>query len=232
MNQKLLKSLLIFVAVLSCVSASAQEKWTGIDRYAADNEKLMAAPADTARIVLLGNSITDFWPTRSPEFFKRHPQLVGRGISGQTSHQMLVRFREDVVNLHPKAVVINCGTNDIAENHKIPYSEANTMGNIKSMVEIAKANGIKVYLASVLPSKCMYWAPEKTNIADKVASLNARIKAYALQQGITYIDYYSSMVYGTERELNPTYTKDGVHPTPDGYRLGMEPVLQSALHLE
>ena len=143
MNQKLLKSLLIFVAVLSCVSASAQEKWTGIDRYAADNEKLMAAPADTARIVLLGNSITDFWPTRSPEFFKRHPQLVGRGISGQTSHQMLVRFREDVVNLHPKAVVINCGTNDIAENHKIPYSEANTMGNIKSMVEIAKANGIK-----------------------------------------------------------------------------------------
>ncbi|MCI7033342.1 MAG: GDSL-type esterase/lipase family protein, partial [Bacteroidales bacterium] len=87
-------------------------------------------------------------------------------------------------------------------------------------------------LASVLPSKCMYWAPEKTNIADKVASLNARIKAYAQQQGITYIDYYSSMVYGTERELNPAYTKDGVHPTPDGYRLGMEPVLQSALHLK
>ncbi len=226
------KILISVVAALSFVAATAQEKWTGIARYAAKNDSILALPADPNRVVLLGNSITDFWPRRHPEFFAKHGQLVGRGISGQTSYQMLVRFREDVVRLRPKAVVINCGTNDIAENGKIPYSEDNTMGNIMSMVEIAKANGIKVYLSSVLPSKCMYWAPEKTQIQDKIASLNARIKAYAKQQGITYIDYYTSMVYGPDRELNPAYTKDGVHPTADGYRLGMEPVLLKALRLK
>lgn len=226
MNLRLLKSLLL-AAVLCAFSAQAQEKWTGIDRYAAQNDSLLAAPADTERVVLLGNSITDFWPTRSPEFFKKHPNLVGRGISGQTSYQMLVRFREDVVRLRPKTVVINCGTNDIAENRKIPYIEDNTMGNIVSMVEIAKANGIGVVLSSVLPSKCMFWAPEKTNVADKVASLNARIKAYAQAQGLVYADYYSKLVYGEERELNPACTKDGVHPTADGYKIMEEELLEA-----
>lgn len=231
MNLRLLIKSLLLSTALFFFSAQAQEKWTGLDRYAAQNDSLLSLPADSERVVLLGNSITDFWPTRSPEFFVKHPHLVGRGISGQTSYQMLVRFREDVVRLRPKSVVINCGTNDIAENKKIPFVEDNTMCNIMSMVEIAKANGIGVLLSSVLPSKCMYWAPEKTNIADKVASLNARIKAYAQEQGLRYIDYYTPLVYGDERELNPAYTKDGVHPNAAGYKV-MESVLLKALKVE
>lgn len=233
MEKRLLSTLIIVVvAVLGTVASTAQDKWTGIARYAADNEKLLAAPADPARVVLLGNSITDNWPKYRADFFAQHPTLVPRGISGQTSYQMLVRFREDVVNLHPKAVVINCGTNDIAENGGGPYCEDNTMGNIMSMVEIAKANKIKVYLSSVLPSKCMYWASDKTNIQEKIASLNARIQKCAKKQGLPYIDYYTPMVYGEVRELNPKYTTDGVHPTADGYRLVMEPVLLKALRMK
>ncbi|MDO4511421.1 MAG: SGNH/GDSL hydrolase family protein [Bacteroidales bacterium] len=219
--------------LLCAASASAQDKWTGIARYAASNARLIATPAPAAgRIVLLGNSITDFWPSKCPEFFAQHPQLVPRGISGQTSYQMLVRFREDVVNLHPVAVVINCGTNDIAENGGIPYVEDNTFGNILSMVEIAKANGIKVYLSSVLPCATMYWAPKRTGVADKIAALNARIQRYAQQNGITYIDYFTPMVHGTDRALNPAYTTDGVHPTEEGYRQVMQPVLIKAIEKE
>ncbi len=213
--------------MLSLTMVSAQEKWTGISRYAAQNDSILSLPADPYRVVLLGNSITDFWPTRSPEFFAKHPHLVCRGISGQTSYQMLVRFREDVVRLRPKAVVINCGTNDIAENGKIPYVEDNTMGNIMSMVEIANANHIKVYLSSVLPSKCMYWAKNIAGVQDKIASINVRIKAYAKAQGLAYIDYYTPMVYGADRELNPAYTKDGVHPNAAGYAVMEMELLQT-----
>lgn len=222
----------VVLALCALLSAGAQEKWTGIARYAADNQKLMEATNSSNRIVMIGNSITDNWASFHPEFFRQHRELVPRGISGQTSYQMLVRFREDVINLQPMAVVINCGTNDIAENCGIAYIEQNTLGNIKSMVELARANHIVPVLSSVLPAKLMYWAKDKTHIADKISSLNQKIRQYAEQEGLKYIDYYSRLVYGKERELNPDYTRDGVHPTLECYEEVMEPVLLNALNIQ
>ncbi|MGM9870060.1 MAG: GDSL-type esterase/lipase family protein [Sodaliphilus sp.] len=219
------------IALFAIFGAVAQEKWTGIARYAADNAQRIAEGNTSQCIVMIGNSITDNWASLHPEFFKQHRELVPRGISGQTSYQMLVRFREDVLNLRPKAVVINCGTNDIAENFGIAFIEQNTLGNICSMVELAKAHQIEPVLSSVLPAKVMYWAKDKTHIADKIRSLNQKIKAYAERQGVKYIDYYTPLVYGRECELNPDFTHDGVHPTLDGYIQVMEPLLLEALNL-
>lgn len=220
------------VAFGAACGAMAQEKWTGISRYAADNAQRIAEANTSQCIVMIGNSITDNWASFHPEFFRQHRELVPRGISGQTSYQMLVRFREDVINLQPMAVVINCGTNDIAENCGIAYIEQNTLGNIKSMVELARANHIVPVLSSVLPAKLMYWAKDKTHIADKISSLNQKIRQYAEQEGLKYIDYYSRLVYGKERELNPDYTRDGVHPTLECYEEVMEPVLLNALNIQ
>lgn len=232
MKREMVKTILpVVLALCAVLSAGAQEKWTGIARYAADNAQRIAEGNTSQCIVMIGNSITDNWASFHPEFFKQHRELVPRGISGQTSYQMLVRFREDVLNLSPKAVVINCGTNDIAENFGIAYIEQNTLGNICSMVELAKAHHIEPVLSSVLPAKLMYWAKDKTQIADKIRSLNQKIKAYADQQGLKYIDYYSSLVYGRECELNPDLTHDGVHPTLDAYIQVMEPLLLNALNL-
>ena len=106
------------------------------------------------------------------------------------------------------------------------------MGNIKSMVELAKANHIEPVLSSVLPAKVMYWAKDKTHIADKIRSLNQKIKAYAVQEGLKYIDYYAPLVYGKECELNPDFTRDGVHPTLEAYIQVMEPLLLQTLNLQ
>ena len=232
-KREVMKIMLVAAVAFGAVcGAMAQEKWTGISRYAADNAQRIAEANTSQCIVMMGNSITDNWASFHPEFFKRHRELVPRGISGQTSYQMLVRFREDVLNLQPKAVVINCGTNDIAENFGIAYVEQNTLGNIKSMVELAKANHIEPVLSSVLPAKVMYWAKDKTHIADKIRSLNQKIKAYAEQEGLKYIDYYAPLVYGKECELNPDFTRDGVHPTLDAYIQVMEPLLLQTLNLQ
>lgn len=199
---------------LGAFTAGAVSDWADINRYDSSNAALKQATTDT-RVVFIGNSITDFWASTHPSFFSDN-DFVGRGISGQTTYQFLVRFREDVVELKPAAVIINGGTNDIAENN-YAYSEDRTFGNIASMAEIASANGIKVILASVLPSSGFNWNISITDAADKIASLNARIKAYADEKGYPYIDYYSSLVSGDDRALNPSYTNDGVHPTAAGY---------------
>ena len=146
-----MKRLLIFVVMFwNLLFGSCHDTidWANKDRYALENQALMA-DNQQVRAVLMGNSITEFWFELRPFFFKQQ-QLVGRGIGGQVSSQMLVRFRQDVVNLKPQAVVINCGTNDIAENNG-PYNEDITMDNIISMSELAISNGIKVVLSSVLP---------------------------------------------------------------------------------
>lgn len=185
---------------------------------------LLAAPAEgQPRVVLMGDSITEIWPDRHPVFFEE-TGFIGRGISGQVSAQMLVRFRQDVIDLHPDIVVINAGTNDVAENQG-PYDENFTLGNIVSMTELAQANGIAVVLTSVLPAAGFRWRPALTDAADKIAALNARIRAYAAGQGIPYVDYYSSLVVDDpSRALNPAYSNDGVHPVAAGYEV-MEPLL-------
>jgi lysophospholipase L1-like esterase len=212
--------------MLICRSGFAQD-WGGLQKFASANAALAAPAEGQQRVVLMGDSITEIWPDRHPAFFE-NPDYVGRGISGQVSAQMLVRFRQDVIDLHPAVVVINAGTNDVAENQG-PYEEDFTLGNIISMTELAQANGIAVVLTSVLPAAGFRWRPAITDAADKIASLNARIRAYAEAKGIPYVDYYSAMVVDdASRALNPAFTNDGVHPVAAGYEV-MEPLLVQAI---
>ena len=199
--------------------------WAQIARYNADNERMKAIEYPD-RVVFLGNSITDFWPRRHAEFWQSHPHFVCRGISGQTSSQFVTRFREDVINLKPKTVVINAGTNDIAENTGM-YDEDVTMGNIITMVELAQLHGIQVILSSVLPAKRFSWRPA-IEPEDKIAHLNARIKQYAKEHHLPYADYYSALVSRKDRSLKEGHSVDGVHPNAKGYEV-MERVIMPLL---
>ena len=202
------------------------QSWANKERYAQANAELLAtARENSLRVVLMGNSITEFWEENHPMFFVNN-QLVCRGISGQVSSQMLARFRQDVISLKPRIVVINCGTNDIAENNG-PYDEDITIDNIKSMTELARAHGIEVVLSSVLPCDSFCWNPAVRQVADKISSLNRRILDYAASQHLLYIDYYSRM--STPRGgMIKDYTDDGVHPNAAGYDT-MEPLLLDAI---
>ena len=206
-------------------NADAQD-WANKACYAQANRELMSRPADPQRVVLMGNSITEFWMDTHPQFFYDN-HLVGRGISGQVSSQMLARFRQDVLNLQPRIVVINCGTNDIAENNG-PYDEDITMDNITSMAELAMNCGITVVLTSVLPCNHFLWNPSVTRVKEKIQSLNARISGLAEAMSLPYVDYYTLMVYDESGAINPAYSDDGVHPTPAGY-LVMERLLLECL---
>lgn len=199
------------------------DDWTSRARYADDNRALIER-GDIVRVVMMGNSITEFWQELHPAFFTDNG-LVCRGIGGQVSSQMLARFRQDVINLHPLTVVINCGTNDIAENNG-PYDEDITMDNIKSMAELARAHGIQVVLSSVLPCDNILWNPGLKDVSGKVQRLNRRISDYCSQEHIPYLDYYPSMTVDGAA-LAPGYTDDGVHPNAAGY-LVME---QNLTHL-
>lgn len=193
-------------------------------RYHNKNVELGAPAKGEKRVVLMGNSITDGWPGTRPDFFKDN-QLIGRGIGGQTSYQFLLRFREDVINLQPKIVVINYGTNDIAENTG-EYNEDLTFGNVCSMVDLARANKIKVILTSCLPAGGFSWRPAITDAMPKVKSLNARVQAYAKANKIPYVDYFSAMVTEDGTEMRPELAKDkpGIHPNAEGYKV-MESLL-------
>lgn len=213
--------------LLAGTEASAQDyNWSGINRYAKANRELPPPAKKEKRVVFMGNSITEGWVNNHPDFFKDN-HYVGRGISGQGSYQFLLRFREDVINLKPALVVINAGTNDVAENPG-PYNEDYTFGNIVSMVELAQANDIKVILTSVLPAARFGWNPRIKDAAEKIAALNSRIEAYAKKHRIPYVNYYEEMVTGADRAMNPSYTKDGVHPTGEGY-LVMERLIKKAI---
>ncbi|MCM1349500.1 MAG: SGNH/GDSL hydrolase family protein [Firmicutes bacterium] len=220
------KRFLLSVAVLMSLwlGASGQSyDWAKLNRYAKANEQLQASGEAEGKTVLIGNSITDFWPNLRPEFFAEN-DLIGRGIGGQTSYQFLVRFREDVVNLRPETVVINVATNDIAENN-YPYDESRTMGNIMTMVEVAEANGIKVILTSVLPADEFPWRKEIKDAAGKVKSLNRAIELYAKIKGIPYVDYYSVMVNPETGGMRDGLSRDGIHPTAEGYAIMEETLL-------
>ncbi|SNC66040.1 Lysophospholipase L1 [Hymenobacter gelipurpurascens] len=200
--------------------------WAKLARYASANKALRAPVAGTPRVVLLGNSITDSWPKTDSAFFAGKPyEYIGRGISGQTSPQMLVRFRQDVLELRPAVVAILAGANDVAENTG-PYDQHATLNNIQSMVELARANGVRVVLCSVLPAYDFWWRKGLAP-APKIVALNAQIKAYARQKKLVYLDYHSAMA--DERQgLKVAYAQDGVHPNLAGYRV-MEPLLQKAV---
>lgn len=220
--------LFMFALLISCTGAMAQkhDQFANFKRYDKANKELPAPAKKEKRVVFLGNSITEGWVSIHPEFFKENG-YIGRGIGGQTSYQFLLRFRNDVINLKPKLVIINAGTNDAAENTG-PFDLDITFGNIASMAELAKANGIKVILTSVLPSSGFRWNKKVTDAADRIEALNAKIKEYAKANKIPYVDYYTPMVSGAERALNPAYSNDGVHPTLEGY-LVMEALIKPAI---
>lgn len=224
-----MKNILIYMAMLwfGLSSAMAQHKdWAQLNRYAQSNQEWIAKPNTGKRVVFLGNSITDNWASMRPDFFTSNG-YIGRGISGQTSYQFLVRFREDVINLKPAVVVINAATNDVAENTG-PYVEDYTFGNIVSMVELARINHIQVILTTTLPAASFSWNPEIKDAPKKIEHLNTRLKEYAATHNIPFVDYYSAMVSGKEKALNTSYTKDGVHPTHAGYEV-MEKLIQKPL---
>ncbi len=208
-------------------TASADDKdWGNLRRYAQQNAEVKEWPKEQRRVVFMGNSITENWARMRPDFFKQNG-FVGRGISGQTSYQFVVRYRQDVVDLQPDLVVINTATNDVAENTG-PYNEDRTFANIETMVDLARANNIKVILTTTLPAAKFGWNPRITDGAEKIAHLNARIKSYAERHNIPFVDYYARMVSGEDRALNPAYTNDGVHPTEAGYAV-MEPMIKAAI---
>ena len=219
--------LLIAIMFWSFLFGQANEPndWADKAHYALANKELLSRGTDTMRIVLMGNSITEFWMETHPTFFVQN-HLVGRGISGQVSSQMLARFRQDVIYLTPRIVVINCGTNDIAENNG-PYDEDITMDNIKSMTELAMAHGIQVVLSSVLPCDQFCWNPSVKNVVDKIKRLNMRIADYAASLDLPYIDYYSRMAT-PNGALRNDCTDDGVHPNATGYYM-MEQALMEML---
>jgi len=222
---KNLKSI-YFILLLSLFmgqNAEAQD-WANLNKYQNENATLQLLTPGQKRIVFMGDSITEFWSVINPEFFAGKP-YVNRGISGQTTPQMLIRFRPDVIALKPSLVIIMAGINDIAGNTGPSTLEMIT-NNIFSMAELAKANHIKVILCSVLPAFDFPWA-SGLQPAEKVVALNKMIQKYADANGILYLDYYSAMV-NEQKGLKATYSEDGVHPNKAGYEV-MNPLVEKAI---
>jgi lysophospholipase L1-like esterase len=197
--------------------------WPNLARYRKADLELPAS--EDGRVVFFGDSITDAWTANGGKFFPGKP-YVNRGISGQTTPQMLVRFRQDVVDLHPDAVVILAGTNDIAGNTG-PSSLVMIEDNLRSITEIAKANGIHVILASVLPVAKYPWRPEVPHPATTIEDLNRWMRSYCDLAKITYLDYWTAMAT-PEGGMKPGISKDGVHPNAAGYAI-MEPLAEQAI---
>ena len=195
---------------------SKSPDWANLARYKDDNLKVGLPKKDERRVVFMGDSITEEWSNLYPEYFTEKG-YINRGIGGQTTPQMLIRFKPDVVDLKPKIVVMLAGTNDIAGNTG-PSNAKMITDNIFSMAEIAKAYQMKVVLSSILPVYEYDWAREIKDPPSTIQAVNDALKQYASDQGLIYLDYFSSMV--NERQgLNSDYTSDGVHPNESGYIL-------------
>lgn len=227
-------SLIIFLQLLNLNSQEVYiqgggtlDDWANLKKYKNENEELIKNNQRDV-VVFMGNSITEGWSYFSPDFFIEN-QFINRGIGGQTTPQMLIRFKPDVVSLKPKSVVILAGINDIAGNTG-PMKIKNIADNIFSMAEIAKANKIKVYICSVLPAKDFPWSPG-LNPSKKVIKLNKMLIDYCYKNNIKYVDYYSKMNDGKGGLKVPEYTSkdDLVHPNEQGYSV-METVILNALN--
>ncbi|HYP12398.1 MAG TPA: SGNH/GDSL hydrolase family protein [Bryobacteraceae bacterium] len=199
--------------------------WPNLARYAAENAKVAPAAPDEERVVFMGDSITDAWGRQYPRFFPGKP-YINRGIGGQTTAQMLLRFRPDVIAHKPKAVLILAGTNDIAGNTG-PYSFEATKNNLMSMVDLARANNIKVILATVMPVDDYHRNQTTRRPPEKIIELNNWIKSYAGQNKLTLLDYHSAMV-DEKGWMKQELTTDGLHPHEKGYAL-IEPLAQKAI---
>lgn len=204
--------------------AQLHNDWPNLQRYRDANAKLSPPVKNENRVVFLGNSITEGWARYFEKMFPGKP-YIGRGIGGQTTPQMLIRFRQDVIDLKPRVVVILAGTNDIAGNTG-PSTLEMIEDNLASMAELARENGIRVVLSSVLPVYDYPWRPG-LEPAPKIIALNKWMKDYAKQHGAVYLDYHSAMADergGMRSEL----ASDGVHPNEAGYSI-MAPLAERAI---
>jgi len=202
-----------------------RKDWANFKKYSDENINLPAVASGEKRVVFMGNSITEFWKTIDGDFFVKNKSFIDRGISGQTTPQMLVRFRNDVINLNPSVVVILAGTNDIAGNTG-PTTLEDIFGNIASMAELAKANKIKVILCSVLPVFNYPWSPG-LEPAGKIMKLNDMLQSYSKKNKIVYVDFHSPMA-DEKNGLKAEYSPDGVHPNLKGYKV-MDDLIEKAI---
>lgn len=217
------KSILaVLAAVLFFVPALAQDlpdnDWAHFGRYAEANAAIVQAP----KAVLMGDSITDAWFDTDKSFFTDN-QFAGRGIGGEVTSHMLIRFRRDVIDLHPKYVVILAGINDIARNNGYIALE-NTFGNIVSMCELAKANKIKPVLCTLVPSSTIRWRPALGDVTSQVTALNEMIRSYAKAQHFKLVDY-AKVLSDENGVLLPGVSYDTVHPVLEGYKIMEEELL-------
>jgi acyl-CoA thioesterase I len=219
-------SLLLLAAVAPCGLAQPPNMhklltdWAGLTRYGSENAELRTPRPGEKRVVFLGDQITESWS----DFFPGKPYL-NRGIAGQTTPQMLVRFRQDVISLEPKVVVIEGGTNDLASVTG-PSTEGMMAENIMSMVELAKVHGIRVVLASVLPVCDCFTKQTALRPQGKIIALNGWIKRYAEESGSVYLNYYGALADG--RNFKKELTVDGLLPNEAGYRV-MAPLAEQAI---
>ena len=213
--------LLVLLSFVSMAAYSQDHDWAKFSRYAEANAALEQSP----EAVFMGNSITEQWAGMDGEFFTRN-NFLGRGISGQTTAEMLVRFRQDVIALNPRAVVIMAGINDIAMNNGYIALE-NIFGNIVSMCELAKAHKIKVVLCSITPCAQFGWRKE-LKPAEPIRELNKMIRAYAEENKIYYLDYHSALTTD-EGGLPEKWTFDGCHLNLECYRAINEPMVCEAI---
>lgn len=213
---------ILFLMAFAVVPVMAQHRdWANFGRYAEANKTIAERPD----AVFMGNSITELWAHYDPEFFSKN-NFVGRGISGQTTAEMLVRFRQDVIDLNPRVVVIMAGINDIAMNNGYIAHE-NILENIVSMCELAQANGIKVILCSVTPCVVFNWRKE-LKPAEPIRVLNKMLRVYAEENKIYYLDYHSALTTA-EGGLPEKWTFDGCHLNLECYRTINEPMVCEAI---
>lgn len=217
-----MKIIMLLLLFFGLTTVKAQEDWPNLKKYQSANKQLLAS-GNTPTAVFMGNSITEGWWKQRPEFFEKH-NFVGRGIGGQTTPQMLIRFTPDVIDLNPKVVVILAGTNDIAGNTG-PSSVKMITDNLAAMAQLAKAHGIKVVLGSILPVKEYPWSKD-ANPVGMIRAVNDWIKSYAEEEEFVFLDYFSKMA-DAERGLSQ-YSEDGVHPDQNGYAV-MEPLVLEAI---
>jgi lysophospholipase L1-like esterase len=214
-----IRQLIIFLMLSNSLLA---QDWPQLSYYQEAN-KLLKTSEKPIEAVFFGDSITEGWPQFNPSFFDLN-NFVGRGIGGQTTPQLLLRFRQDVLGLRPKKVIFLAGINDIAENTG-PISIEAIMGNIKGMTEMAKANEVEMVLCAVLPANSFPWRPSIIPTR-KVIKLNQMVKGYVQENNLIYIDYYTHMV-DDEQGLISTLGYDTVHPNKAGYALMEEDLLKS-----
>ncbi|MBV8550377.1 MAG: SGNH/GDSL hydrolase family protein [Acidobacteriaceae bacterium] len=225
MNSKPLAASLFTLALTLSPAVAADQDWPNLARYAADNAKVAPPAPGENHVVFMGDSITDAWGRSVGRFFPGKP-YINRGISGQTTPQMLIRFRPDVIKLQPKVVVILAGTNDIAGNTG-PETLEEIEGNLESMAQLSQANNIRVVLASVMPVCDCFKDQTTRRPPDKIVALNTWIRNYAAGHGIVYLDYYAAMA-DDHGLLKKDLTYDGLHPNPAGYDV-MAPLAQQAI---